>query len=79
MSGSALHGWNPGKAFMPTEAGGLEAIKCIEDDEDVSFQVIEFRAYNDIDLFLHFHLKVCIANVCFPNIKVIKLRKEEKR
>ncbi len=66
-------------SFMPMEAICPEAIECLEDDEDVSFQITKFRACNDIDLFLSFCLKICIANVCCPDIETIQHSKEDKK
>jgi len=67
-----------GKAFMPAKARGPDAIKCLEDDEGVAFQLTKFRTCNDENLFLHFGFKISIANVDGPNIQVIELGQEYK-
>jgi len=63
---------------MPTEARSPEAVECLEDDEGVSFQLTKFRACNDVDLFLSFCLKISIANVSGPDIKIIEFGQEDK-
>ncbi len=63
---------------MPLESRGLEPIKCLEDDEGVSFQLTKFRTRNDVDLFLHFSLEISVPDVGGPKIKVIELSQEDK-
>jgi len=57
-----------GKALMPMKARGPEAVKCLEDDEGMAFQLTKFRTHNDIDLFLSLCLKISIAYVSGPYI-----------
>ncbi len=66
------------KVLMPTKAWGPEAIKHLEDDEGMAFQFTKFRTCNNVDLFLHFSLKISIANVSGPDIQIIKLSQEDK-
>ncbi len=67
-----------GKAFLPMEAVSPEATDCL-DDKGVSFQITKFKACNDIDLFLSFHLKISIANICCPNSKIMSLAMKARR
>jgi len=61
---------------VPAKSGGPEAIKCLKDDEGVALQLTKLRACNDEDLFLRLSLKISIADVSGPKIKVISLAKK---